>query len=222
MSIPVYITNKNRLTPLRNLVDWLLNAEGAGEITVLDTGSTYEPLLDYYRRAARHLNVKFVGEGGLGWAFWHHHMHEEQTGPHIVSDSDVTPSEDCPLDLIPQMLELLNEYYPQGYKKVGPGLRLDNLPDSPWHGEVVQSQQQYWRRRLKPNCFSAAIDTTFAIYKKEFGSTEMHTAVRLDAPYLFEHYPWYVWPLNDEERYYIEHDEYDNGHSRYLVTRGLV
>ena len=44
---PVFINCRDRLAPLRTLVEWLEQA-GSTEVYLLDNDSTYEPLLDYY------------------------------------------------------------------------------------------------------------------------------------------------------------------------------
>ncbi len=222
MNVPVYITNKNRLTSLKRLVDWLLETPDVGLITVLDQGTTYQPLLTYYKSLPKRVDVRFLEPNPhLCWVFWELHMEDEQTGPYIVTDGDYVPADHCPKDLISKMVVLLEEYYPKGYTKVGPGIRTDNIPDSPFFSEAVQGQQQYWQHRLTPECFDAAIDTSFAVYKKEFGFNN-GWAIRLDYPYLFEHQRWYVWPLDDEERYYIEHDDYGAGHTVNMKQKGYI
>jgi len=224
MDVPVYITNKNRLTSLKRLIDWLLETPDIGLITVLDQGSTYPPLLWYYEQLPiGEVAVKFLEPNPhLCWVFWALHMDEEQKGYYIVTDGDFVPADFCPRDVVSKMVRLLEEYFPQNYWKVGPGLRTDNLPPSPFREEAIAGQQQYTKNRLTPECFSAAIDTSFAVYKGGFGDQELGHAIRLDYPYLFEHLPWYTWPLDDEERYYIAHDDYLLGHTSNLRRKGLI
>lgn len=42
-----FIINKNRVTTTRNLINWL-SKEKRVKIYVVDNGSTYKPLLEYY------------------------------------------------------------------------------------------------------------------------------------------------------------------------------
>lgn len=46
--IETFIINKNRLTTTKDLVNWL-SKENRLKIYVVDNGSTYKPLLDYYK-----------------------------------------------------------------------------------------------------------------------------------------------------------------------------
>lgn len=207
--IPVFVNNRDRLTSTKALCDWLLKA-GIKKITVLDNGSTYGPLLEWYRSLPD--GVEVVKQENLGpWSFWGCRRQETQGTPYIVTDSDCVPSECCPLDLVDRLLNLLRDNL--GCGKVGPGLRLDNIPDlsrdfitngdgKGWEGEGV-----FWKRRHSPSAFYAPIDTTFALYSAYspwIGAGWQN--LRMDMPYVVEHKPWYVEkPFSEEEQYYREH-----------------
>lgn len=206
--VPVFISNRNRLTSTRSLIEWLFRA-GTQRIVILDNDSTYPPLLEYYDRISHAVSVK--RQENLGpWAFWEQGMHLEQRTPYVVTDSDLVPADCCPMDLIEKILSILSAYPECG--KVGPGLRLDNLPDlsrdfithgdgKEWKGEEI-----YWKDRHPSGAFKAPIDTTFAMYAK--GSPWVPAGwynLRIDTPYVVEHTPWYVDKLTDEEKYYREH-----------------
>ena len=208
---------------MRKLVTWLLENPYVGQITVLDQQSTYPPLLNYYKEIKDEVAVMHLPPNPhLCWVFWALHMEDQQKGPYIVTDGDYVPASCCPIDLIPKMADLLDRYYDLNFWKVGPGLRLDNLPTrTPWYNDVRAGEAKYWEYRLTPECFSSAIDTSFAIYKKGFGDQAVGHAIRMDMPYVFEHWPWYVWPSDEEDRYYILHDNYTRGRSAYLKERGL-
>jgi len=223
VEIPVYITNKNRVTPMRRLVDWLLETPDVGKVTILDQGSTYPPLLEYYDEIKEKVEIKLLEPNPhLCWVFWALKMEEQQTGPYIVTDGDYVPADFCPPDIISKMHNLLETYFDRNFWKVGPGLRLDNLTESPWKEEVLKGEAPYWQHRLTPECFASAIDTSFAIYKQGFGDQAIGHAIRMDAPYLFEHTSWYTWPFDEEQRYYMAHDDYTRGHTAYLKKKGLV
>jgi len=139
-----------------------------------------------------------------------------------VTDSDLVPSECCPLDLIDKLQELLLSV--PGCEKVGPGLRLDNIPDlsrdfitngdgKGWEGEGV-----YWKKRHASGAFIAPIDTTFAIYKAFAPWTDADWTgsvknLRMDMPYVVEHTPWYTKkPFTEEEQYYRDHANHQWSH----------
>lgn len=205
--IPVFINNYNRLGSMTELIEWLLE-QGTERIEILDNSSTYPPLLKWYEQLPRD-GVKVSLHPNLGpWAFWSRSMHKEQSTPYIVTDADIVPSECCPVDLVNKMQDLLLSNPECG--KVGPGLRLDNIPDlsrdfitngdgKGWEGEGV-----FWKRRHSPCTFYAPIDTTFAMYNafSPWVQAEWNN-LRMDAPYLVEHTPWYTHkPFSAEEQYY--------------------
>ena len=190
------------------LVKWLRDA-GTYNITILDNGSTYPPLLEWYQE----FDIKAVKyQQNLGpWSFWTQGMHLVQSTPYIVTDSDIVPSFCCPANLIERCCKILTNYPECG--KVGPSLRLDNVPDlcrdfitngdgKGWEGEGV-----FWKRRHTSGAFNAPLDTTFAVYKafSPWVPADWNN-LRLDMPYTVEHTPWYISkPFSDEEQYYREH-----------------
>jgi hypothetical protein len=207
--IPIFVNNRDRLTSTKTLCDWLLKA-GTKKITVLDNDSSYGPLLEWYRSLPD--GVEVVRQGNLGpWGAWSTGRLQTQANPYIVTDSDCVPSECCPLDLVDRLLKLLRDN--PGCGKVGPGLRLDNIPDlsrdfitngdgKGWEGEGV-----FWKRRHSISAFYAPIDTTFAIYNEHsqwVGAGWQN--LRMDMPYVVEHTPWYIEkPFSEEEQYYRDH-----------------
>lgn len=46
--IPIFIINRNRLSAMRKLIDWLGQA-GMRKIVIMDNQSNYPPLLGYYK-----------------------------------------------------------------------------------------------------------------------------------------------------------------------------
>src|SRR5271157_1237960 len=208
--IPVYINTRNRLSPMRKLIEWLL-ASGTKKVVVIDNASTYPPLLEYYRRGEG-FEVYYVGRNGGPRAFWDHELYKKQSTPYIITDADMVPDKGCPKDLIHQMNVLLHENPESG--KVGPGLRLDDIPDIPasekLNGWCIKEQQPYWLRRHSSLSFYAPVDTTFALYGEGNPSqSQHHNNLRMDFPYVFRHLPWYVTQENmdDEEKYYRTHTE---------------
>lgn len=209
MSIPVYIVNRDRLTSTKKLIDWLIVA-GTERIVVLDNDSTYPPLLEYYQNLPGQVAVQFMGRNAGPWVFWEQKMNERESPdhPYVVTDSDVVPADCCPKDLIQKLAGLIPQFPER--RKFGPGLRIDNLPDAlPFKERVIREQTSYWHHRLSSECFSAPIDTTFALYWPQsiFSDSMPATGVRMDFPYVFEHWPWYQWPPSEEDEYYYSRAE---------------
>ena len=184
---PIFIPNRDNLDRgFRRLVEWLV-AAGQRRIVVLDNASTYPPLLEYYRSLRAPVGVRFSFRNLGPNAPWM--LRPAELGTRfIVSDPDVVPAPECPHDLVAR-LHAMMDYYSA---KVGPGLRIDNLPDCyAQKRDVLEWEKQFWLRPLQDNCYQAPIDTTFALYPPGAGRWPREAHLRLGPPYVIEHVPWY-------------------------------
>lgn len=201
--IPVYIINRNRLAAMRKLIAWLLDA-GTERIVIVDNDSQYPPLVDYYKHDLEQgVTLVHAGRNAGPQIFWEREMQHWQDTPYVVTDSDLVPSACCPKDLIAKLDSILKQYVRKG--KAGPNLRIDNLPDVvPFKHKIIQQCQGFWQHRLSHECFEAAIDTTFALYRAHSNWVDSSPAsgIRMDFPYVMEHTPWYSWPLTEEDEYF--------------------
>src|SRR5882724_5978311 len=210
MTTPIFVTNFNNLERgFRCLVEWLW--ESKCDITVIDNDSSWPPLLDYYQVLFQS-NVKVMRlKENLGpYAFWELNQHRMQTERFIVTDPDVVPAEglcpDAPI-VIGAMNTLMDRH---GAGKVGPSLRIDNLPDHFKHKQdVLKWEQQFWNRlaTYAPYSYEADIDTTFAMYEPGSEVRSAKPCLRLAPPYSFEHVSWYEDSAapNAERDYYLAH-----------------
>ena len=183
---PVIIVNRNNLDRgFRKLHTWLIKAD-CTEITVVDNASTLGPLLTYYDEA----RVQVVHTGGnLGpYALWELGLAPQ--GRFIVTDPDTVPDTSCPLDLVRKCHEVMDR---TGAIKVGPGLRIDNLPDHYRHKQEVLAWEAQFQHPLVPegDAVIADIDTTFALYAAGARYDTPGRRLRLTAPYVAQHVPWY-------------------------------
>jgi len=206
--IPVFIVNRNRLEPMRRLITWLRSA-GTRNIGILDNHSTYPPLLEYYAALAEGVHLIRSEENHGPHALWRRGAHKDLTTPYVVTDSDLVPADFCPRDLVPALLEALQRFPDAG--KVGPGLRIDNLPESYRESDTVRKwEAQFWEQPVGDGYFAAQIDTTFALYPAgaEFSLGDQN--IRLGFPYLMEHTPWYVDDANlsAQDVYYRAHTSF--------------
>jgi hypothetical protein len=203
--IPVFVINRNRLSALRRLVDWLC-AAGTRRVVIMDNASDYAPLLQYYRQLPEGVRVMLMPENHGPYVLWQQDVHKVLDTPYVVTDSDVVPAEFCPRDLIGTLLAHLQRH--PDAKKVGTALRIDNLPDSYGEADTVRKwESQFWEHPVAPGVFAAPIDTTFALYPARGEFSNEACNLRLGHPYIAEHTPWYVdeAALDDEERHYREH-----------------
>jgi hypothetical protein len=199
-TIPIFINCRDRLTPLLQLLAYLERA-GAANVHLVDNASTYPPLLDFYSRTS-HRVIRL--EQNLGHkALWQGAVLEQAgvDGRFVLSDPDVVPIEECPLDAIEYFAEMLDRYPRR--PKVGFGLKVDDLPAHFRHKqEVIDWEAHFWQKPLAPGLYEAQIDTTFALYRAP--GKHAYSAIRTGHPYLARHTTWYLDSddLSDEERYY--------------------
>jgi len=204
---PVFIPVRDRVTPLRALVEWLERA-GHDEIWLIDNASTYGPLLDYLD-STPHRVVRLDRNLGHRSPFLSGVVQRHAAGRHfVITDPDVVPDDDCPLDAVAHFRELLDRH-PE-IDKVGFGLRIDDLPAGyPLADDVTAWESRFWVDEVEPGVYRADIDTTFALYRPLDRRHREDRALRTGAPYLARHTPWYVTPaeITDEDRWYRDHAE---------------
>ena len=203
--VPIFLIVRDRLQPLMDLVDWLERA-GFEEIWLIDNDSTYPPLIDYLEqtphdvvRTGRNLGHRSPWLSGTVQRRAHGRRF-------VVSDPDVIPDPNCPLDAIDYFGSILDRY-PE-IDKVGFGLRIDDLPDTyPLAPDVREWERRFWTNEVEPGVFRADIDTTFALYRPLDRRHREDLALRTGPPYVARHTPWYTDPsqLSEEDRWYREH-----------------
>lgn len=203
--VPVFVIVRDRLGVLRELVTWLERAD-VGEIWLVDNNSTYPPLVEYLElsphsvvRTGRNLGHRAPWLSGTVQRVAH--------GRHfVVTDPDVVPDVDCPLDAVDYFRELLDRH--PDVDKVGFGLRIDDIPDAyPLAEQARAWEARFWTDEIEHGVFRADIDTTFALYRPLDRRHEEDRALRTGSPYVARHHPWYLDPssLPDDERYYRAH-----------------
>jgi hypothetical protein len=198
---PIFITCRDRVTGLIQLVDWLERA-GHERIYLVDNHSAWPALLEYLDQTP-HTVVRLRENAGhtAPWAAGA----VEKYAPaerYVVTDPDVVPDEDCPLDAIEHLASIIDRY--PIYRKVGLGLRIDDLPaHNALRDVVIAWESQFWMRKVRSGLYHAPVDTTFAIYEARCGHQTTPTA-RTGAPYVARHLPWYADSnaIDEEERFY--------------------
>jgi glycosyltransferase involved in cell wall biosynthesis len=185
------------------MVDKLLFLDPNEEIIILDNGSTYEPLLDWYRSISNKVDVRMgSNEGHL--ALWATGLHKELGSHFVYTDSDIELNEDFPVRWKQIMMSVLNRN--SEYKKVALALEIDDLPDHyRYKQQVLRNEGRWWLHERENMVYVADTDTTFALYKN-FGDN-CYTSLRI-AYYnmIAKHSTWYInlEDLSEEENYYIQ------------------
>lgn len=200
---PVIINNFNRLEYLKVQIDWLKSA-GHTNIYIIDNKSTYSPLIRFYKQ--NKLAVFQLDRNVGHEAFWRTHIYQRFGNYyHVLTDPDVLPTEKTPTDFMSYFFDLLQQF--PGIKKVGFGLKIDDLPDYyPKKKEVITWESQFAAVEIKPRIYKAPIDTTFALYRPGAFFQCWDETLRTGEPYLLRHMPWYENPasLTDEASYYLK------------------
>lgn len=223
---PIIINVRDRVTPLRKLVDWLEQA-GHESIVLLDNASTYEPCIEYLK-ASPHVWLKLNANLGSR-ALWQYKVVNFTRDWFVYTDPDIVPIEDCPYDAVDVLRQAL-EWHPE-HSKAGLGLYVADVPDG--------MESLGWERRLlEPRCgdswtgrvgevhgvgvYDSLVDTTFALYRSPGFDLR---ALRLGWPYQARHDcpSWYTdRDVTDEERYYFEHAEGPNSPAPGVIGNGIV
>ena len=214
--IPFFITSFNRLTYLKELLSWLEKANFQN-IIVLDNDSKYPPLLEFLEKT-KHRVVRLQQNYGH-LALWKCGLFEKEiTSDYFcLSDCDVVPDTQCPTDIVKKAI-----YYLEKYKiltKVGPSLRIDNIPDSNQQKkDILDVESAYYEHFYKERTlYRAPIDTTFAVYRPNISPLKRDLtryklpqceawwlSARMAAPYEALHLPWYEDSRSDnaEQEFY--------------------
>ena len=217
-----FVICRDRVTYARQCVDALRTVgerlwDGL-DIVIVDHGSTWPPMVEWLDTVGRSDGVQVSR-----WDNRHprdlwapagiiSHMLTSVDERFLVTDCDVIPDPDCPTDW-PQIMNAYLDHLP-AVRKVGLGLRTDDIPAHHAHRDMVQAwEAQYQAPVAAPVIYNpgaagvfADIDTTLAMYRR-CEPFALGPAVRLQAPYVARHLPWYedTLSLDAEQAYYREH-----------------
>ncbi len=205
--IPIFINSRDRLGTLKILLDWLKRA-GQRRIYILDNDSTYPDLLEFYRHLDENestVQVLRLKKNFGHTALWDSKVLEilHVDTPYVYTDSDVVPSEDCPLDVLGDLMQVLRKY--PFLKKVGLALKTDDI--TYFDAEKTrEAEKRFYLHEIEPELYFGAVDTTFALYRN-YRHYNLYVAARTTGKRMARHLPWYYdyENLPEDERYYMEH-----------------
>ncbi|WP_297569140.1 glycosyltransferase [uncultured Anaerovibrio sp.] len=214
--IPIFINSRDRLSFLRQQIDWLLVA-GYSNIYILDNDSTYPPLLEYYKDIEEKVNVIYLKKN-LGYkALWKSgilNVLNIQT-PYAYTDPDIVPVEECPHDVLKKMVMILRQY--PYIKKVGFGLKTDDITFE-GRAEALAHEKPRMTTLVEDELYFGVIDTTFALYRN-YRHYNAYATLRLAGDCMARHLPWYMdyKKMSEEEAYYARHAT--NDYSTWMVLK---
>jgi hypothetical protein len=201
VTVHCWLTNRDTLF-IRQCAESLAGMENIGEITILDCESTYQPLLDWYdsQKDFRVVRLKNLS----AHAPWRSGQDLSRGEPYyFTSDGDLDFSL-CPRDFLTLCVEAMEKY--PNLVKVGPSLKIDDLPDTMMNRNVIAHEKKFWKKDWDPLWYEGQIDTTAAVYRKGSGWGGYGPALRCKPPYEARHLPWYLDKANlpEDMRHYTE------------------
>ena len=202
---PIFIINYNQLFTLKGMIDWLTNAKYKN-IFIIDNASCMPELLEYYDntpakvvRMEKNYGHKVMLKSGL----------QEKLKPfyYVITDPDLIFPNEFPNNFVWNFYKIYNEASFPDCQKIGPALKIDDLPDSyPLKNKVIEWESQFWEHRVRTHLGDGyimlqngmGIDTTLALYPPNFDTRcrTSHSALRMAGRHVPKHAPWYLDPAN--------------------------
>lgn len=224
-TIPVFIPSFNNPTRLRKMIRQL-SSIGFRNLTIIDNGSKFPPLLDYLDSIASiHTIIRKAFNDGPRGIIRDPEFYEQLPQHFCITDPDLEFNAELPADFLAHLIEITSRH------RIGKaGFALDISAPERMRDECFQIggesyriwewEAQFWKipltnqNILDPE-YRALIDTTFALYNKTYFRPEHPLeAIRVAGRYTARHLPWY----RDDELPPDESDFYraTSRHSFYL------
>jgi hypothetical protein len=203
---PCFITVFNQLTWPRRMIDDIIRF--GLEPIIIDHGSTYPPLLEWYKSGDCKAQIVLTGRNFGCYGFWSSGRSKPVKDYYFVTDCDLDLS-GVPSDAVNVMTQSLRAN--PTVSKVGLSLEINDVPaDWPLYDALHKWEDQYWTKRTPDGHWDANVGATFAVYHPSHRfptppSAEFYRAVRTDRPYTARHLPWYLNldAVDEEFRYYM-------------------
>lgn len=184
MKIPVIINNRDLLTWPKAMVERISKYDNIGEIIIVDNGSTYKPLLEWYK--TKPCGIVFVTNLGHVAPWLSGFVEKYKFLSYVVTDGDMG-LDDTPNDTLDYLLYKAQEL---NLGKVGLGLNWKVVKeDSLYYNHMQNHEKNRWKNSKieRGIAVDVPIDTTFALYTKPdyfIGGASTFE------PYIARHYPW--------------------------------
>lgn len=211
MKIPVIINNRDLLTWPRAMVERISRYDYVGDIIIIDNGSTYQPLLEWYKTDpcqivfTQNIGHKAPWELGIIDSLKSHY--------YVVTDSDLDLSQ-TPDDTLIYLQEkhIDIDLGISAYSfKIGLLLDIDRMTPDMLYYDYLQWYEVGRRNRsaiVHGVHMRVPVDTTFAIYPRTCRNYFVGGASVLP-PYQAGHMPWYytreTLAADPEYQYYLQH-----------------
>lgn len=202
-TVSIIINNYNRKQYLEKLIVYLKN-KGYENIYIIDNNSSYQPLLEFYKK--NRLKVFYLSENVGYLALWKTTVYDYFSGDYYVyTDSDVVPSNSVPENFIAVFASMLQDY--SFLDKMGFSLDIEDLPEEfSVSRKIIKDELKFWIYDIEDKFYFSPIDTTFALYRPNSKGGWWLNAGRAKKPYVAKHLPWYENPkeLSEDAKYYYK------------------
>ncbi|WP_295681207.1 hypothetical protein [uncultured Fibrobacter sp.] len=206
-SFPIYIISFNRLSLVKQTVEWL-KKNGYSNINIVDNCSTYKPLVEYLSSCDCKV-IRMKGNYGHEVVYRHPRFFFIRNFTFFaLTDPDLMPVSECPSDFIEVFVKAMFKY--PKFPKVGFSLKLDDIPDEYYlKAEVLKWETRFYDNKIECNkvvLYDSRIDTTFAVNAPLLFKSrrKKYSGIRTGFPYQVRHLPWYGEKKSDELEYYLK------------------
>lgn len=220
-NIPIIIPVFNQLTYLKNLINWWRWYQPENKIYIVDNGSTYKPLIDFYDTLLSDESIVVYKTGQNNFIPNLQNFLKTHIGTgydyYVISDPDIMPHPNTPPNFLEVFKTAIDNHK---YHRAGFNLITSDLP--PYLNEremIIGNEAELLKDREALTYgghmgYKAPIDTTFCLYKTENGGwkapmdgADWGNCLRLFSAF---HLMWYVDEnnINEELEYYFTHAKY--------------
>lgn len=229
-NIPIVILNRDRLESVKLLINCLIS-RGYTNIVIIDNGSTYQPLLDWYASSNDfnvYVNTSVPQNNHALYNLLN--IRDEffvkllQDSWYVFTDSDLILHDSVPDNFIDDLINICIKY---DKEKVGLGIHVDDMHEELFtntdYWELMNFMKDYENQFTRNGgpyniveiqsddnpcvLYDAPIDTTFAVCKPNSQPIGNRNCIRTGYPYLSKHLPFY-YDINSypvDELYYLKH-----------------
>lgn len=208
----IFLVSHDRYTCLKKVINRLVSL-GQDRIVIVDTKSTYEPLLEFYKEIKNTFDIIRMSENyrarvALSRVYSEFKdKYNLDRDNYIHSGDDIVLSDECPEDFVELFSKIMEKYH---VEVVAPALRIDNLPDCFAGKSFIINQQKHWWEPPVTKDFGIELKfggcDVFSYMRANSAPTFASNACRTHYPYVADHLPWYVDSnnLSEEDKYYFK------------------
>ena len=212
LAVPIIIVCYNNYKYVDNTITQIenINKDLISSVVIMDNNSEYTETRNYLDKNSRNVIIVRNKDNQGPWISTHKNAHLFAILPnrYIITDPDLEFNANLPSNFIDILCDILDKY---PSKKIGFAISIDDHQNFYPYNDYQQGKSIYlWELQFwNPECksvfvsdkydkeiefFSADIDTTFALYNKEFMNTAgwwSYTGVRLSGDFTCRHLPFY-------------------------------